>query len=393
MRKPEIDRQRAVGVDGQGIHIACCFVLACLVHSVFYSPTLAQESVRSSRKVVTPDIERNSNRGVDWQKQAASKVKGDTYIALLPDLTNVFDGREPNSLQELRALETQQSRVAEAIEAVTVNVQQGAAQGSGVIITADGYVLTAAHVAGGPDREAWVRLSDGTSVRAKTLGMNRDKDAGLIKIIEERSEPWPHATLGRSRDLRSGQWVVAAGHPGGWKDNRGTVIRVGRILKIDGRRGASPAHTLFTDCALIGGDSGGPLFTLEGKLVGIHSRIGTDVEQNMHVPIDVFDESWDRMVSKEVWGVLPGFRPIIGVKGTQGDDRPLIGEVITGRPAHRAGLLAGDLILTFDGVKITTFAELQLGVESKMPGDVIVLTLRRGQQILRVPVTIGIDDE
>lgn len=340
---------------------------------------------RTARKIATPSLERTDG------------TRGITYVKLDPSLDRIFAGREPASLSELRALEKQQSLVAKSIETVTVNVQQGAAQGSGVIITGDGYVLTAAHVAGGKDREAWVVLNDGTRVRARTLGMNRDKDAGLLKIVESRSEPWPHATLGRSSDLNVGQWVVAAGHPGGWRPERGAVIRVGRVLSMRGgpvRRGdtSNSAHTLFTDCALIGGDSGGPLFTLEGKLVGIHSRIGTKVEDNMHVPVDVFGESWDRMVAKEVWGVLPGYQPAIGVSGTQGDDRPLISDVLRGGPAHRAGLQSGDLILEFDGIKITTFAELKMGVDAKMPGDVVVLTIERGEEKLRLPVTIGISE-
>ncbi|RMF40229.1 MAG: PDZ domain-containing protein [Planctomycetota bacterium] len=352
-----------------------------------------QSPQRSARKVVVPPMAGAASSSAATNR--SDSPDGATYVALRPGLEDVFGGREPMSVDELRLLAAQQSDVAAAIEAVTVNVQQGPAQGSGVIITPDGFVLTAAHVAGAPGREAWVVLPDGSRVRAETRGVNRDKDAGLLKIVEQRSEPWPHATLGESGTLREGQWVIAAGHPGGWKQQRGVVIRVGRILSIARgpvRRGSpdrSP-HTLFTDCALIGGDSGGPLFTLEGKLVGIHSRIGTDVVDNMHVPIDVYAESWDRLVRNEAWGVLPGYQPVIGVSGTRNDDRPLIASVVQGGPAHRAGLEPGDLVLAVDGVKITTFAELRLAVENHMPGDVLRLRIQRGDQILQLPVTVGI---
>lgn len=315
---------------------------------------------------------------------------GATYVALASGLQSVFAGREPSSLQELRALELQQSKVAQSIERVTVNVQQGSAQGSGVIITADGYVLTAAHVAGGKDRDATVILNDGTQLRARTLGMNRDKDAGLLKIEDSRFGPWPYASIGRSSDLRVGQWCIASGHPGGWKPDRGAVIRVGRVLKISRSREDKDAHTLFTDCALIGGDSGGPLFTLEGKLVGIHSRIGANVEDNMHVPVDVFATDWDRMVSRDVWGMLPGYQPVIGVGGTQDDERPLIASLAADGPALKAGIEVGDLILACDGVDIATFAELRERVEESMPGDVIVLKVQRNDQVLQIPVTIGV---
>lgn len=325
---------------------------------------------------------------------SAGRVQdGATYVALASGLQSVFSGREPSSLQELRALELQQSKVAQAIERVTVNVQQGSAQGSGVIITADGYVLTAAHVAGGKDRDATVILNDGTQLRARTLGMNRDKDAGLLKIEDSRFGPWPYASIGRSSDLRAGQWCIASGHPGGWKPDRGAVIRVGRVLKISKSREDKDAHTLFTDCALIGGDSGGPLFTLEGKLVGIHSRIGANVEDNMHVPVDVFATDWDRMVSREVWGMLPGYQPVIGVGGTQDDERPLIASLARNGPALKAGIEVGDLILACDGVEIATFAELRERVEESMPGDVIVLKVQRDGQVLQIPVTVGVRED
>ena len=320
---------------------------------------------------------------------------GATFVALDSQLRQVFKGSEPRSLSELKALEEQQSKVAKAIEQVTVNVQQGSAQGSGVIITGDGYILTAAHVAGKPGRQAWVRLSDGTRVEATTLGMNRDKDAGLIKINSVRSTPWPHATIGRSQDLKVGQWCIAAGHPGGWQAERGNVIRVGRVLSIKGGGKGDKqewsAHTLFTDCTLIGGDSGGPLFTLEGKLIGIHSRIGTELEDNMHVPIGVFADDWDRLKSGQAWGVLPGFRPMIGVVGS--DDPSvvdaIVSEVRRGSPAAAAGIMVGDRISSFDGVKISTFAELQAAVQQTLPGDTVFIEIVRDGEVLKLPIEVA----
>lgn len=326
-------------------------------------------------------------------ERPTSPATGMTYVALLPGLSKQ---QNPSTLEQLQALERQQSLVARKIEQVTVNVQQGSAQGSGVIITADGFVLTAAHVAGNANREASIMLSDGRRVRAITYGMNRNRDAGLMKIIDPIDGDWPHASLGQSSQLRPGEWVIAAGHPGGWKRNRGSVIRVGRVLKIkyesEGAGAAPTAHTLTTDCALIGGDSGGPLFNLEGKLVGIHSRIGTDVVENMHVPVDVFRDHWDRLVDKEVWGFLPGFRPAIGVSGTRGVEQPLISEVLRGSPAHRAGIEPGDLILKVDGKSISTFKELKEMVEMKMPGEKMVLHVRRGEQVLRIPLIVDTPD-
>ncbi|MEZ6136487.1 MAG: trypsin-like peptidase domain-containing protein [Pirellulaceae bacterium] len=379
-----------------------CWLAARMWVFALGAALLPQVSVAQDEALLDPTIQgqgrdvvqvappRTSLKPVSPARSRAGE--GETYVALAQGLRDVFAGKEPSTLQELRLLEVQQSLVAKAIEQVTVNVQQGAAQGSGVIITPDGYVLTAAHVAGGADRDAYLLLNDGTRVKARTLGMNRSKDAGLMKIVDQRDGPWPHATLGRSSDLKVGQWCIASGHPGGWRPERGAVIRVGRVLSISKSPGEDEANTLFTDCALIGGDSGGPLFTLEGKLIGIHSRIGTDVVDNMHVPIDVYASSWDRMAAKEVWGMLPGFQPIIGVSGGKTNDAPTIVGVAPNGPAERAGIMAGDTVLSVDGVSITTFAELQMAVQATMPGDVIVLKIKRDQQILRIPVTVGVQD-
>lgn len=397
------DNQPARGACFAKISSCILMTLCLLSTAAFAQPQDTTAQDRTALKPVVPSNDRSvrvdPSAPTEGSEQASESVgSGATFVALSPALSTVFLGNEPKSLNELRALEAQQAKVAEKIDAVTVNVQQGIAQGSGVIIVGR-YVLTAAHVAGSPDRSATIITNDGTRYQARTLGMNQDMDAGLLEITDpDFPSSWPHATLGKSRDLREGQWVVASGHPGGWQEKRGSVIRVGRILKISRgpvRRGdiSKKAHTLFTDCALIGGDSGGPLFTLEGKLIGIHSRIGTDVEDNMHVPIDVFGDSWKRLKSGEKWGVLPGFRPMIGVTGTKGDDRPLIADVEALGPAARAGIQPGDLILTFNGAKITTFEELRMGVQARMPGDIIVLTVKRGQNILRLNVTIGVAQE
>lgn len=345
---------------------------------------LAQESTATkSLKPVLPDLKSKLD---DTSKSAPTGV---TYVATEAGLDRIQAGDEPRTLNELHAMEKQQEKVAAKINAVTVNVQQGSAQGSGVIITADGYVLTAAHVAGKPGREASIVLSNGTKVRARTLGTNRTMDAGLLQITTKSKEPWPYATLGRSKTLRSGQWVMAAGHPGGYISDRPAVIRIGRVLK-------NMPSTIITDCALIGGDSGGPLFDLNGQLVGIHSRIGTETADNMHVPIDVYSDSWTRLADGDAWGTLPGFQPIIGVAGRtgMGADGPAEIASITDRsPAAKYGLKVGDIITSFDGRTIRSFNELQLAVSDSLPGDLVeIRILRQGKETVK-RIIVGVRDQ
>jgi S1-C subfamily serine protease len=307
----------------------------------------------------------------------SERTVGLTSVSVEPGLESVLRGNEPKNKLELIALQNQQAKIAEKINAVTVNLQHGSTQGSGVIITGDGYILTAAHVAGRPKQRINIILHDGTRIEGETMGVNRNMDAGLVVITkparDSKLDPWPHATIGISSDLKKGQWCLATGHPGGWTPDRPAVVRVGRLLKF-------LPSTLITDCALIGGDSGGPLFNLNGELIGIHSRIGVDVDDNMHVPVDVFAESWDRLVKNEAWGTLPGFKPAIGVRGAtdpESSDMCKIALVDAGGPADKAGIRAGDIILKFDSLTIQNFDNLKDAVDSVTPGEQVFVELQR----------------
>ncbi len=315
---------------------------------------------------------------------AQRKHHGNTWVQPPADLQGLLDrGGVPESLETLQLLEQQTQRVAARAAPCTVSVQIGPAQGCGVIVTDSGYVLTAAHVAMRPGKSAVLTLADGRRVTATTRGMNRHVDAGMIKIDpgQNNGRPWPHATLGKSEDLYSGMWCIATGHPGGYDRERGMVTRVGRILDVR-------EDSLDTDCALIGGDSGGPLFDLAGRLIAVHSRIGNDVADNLHVPVDHFGKWWDRMSLGESWGFLPGFKPVLGVKGN-GTEKANVKVVYPGSPAADAGIETGDVVERFGDVAITDFESLKNAVSDTMPGERVKVWLRRESSLVQVVVEIG----
>lgn len=318
------------------------------------------------------------------EEASAGDSKG-TEIEAPEALTRLIRrGGTPGSVEQLLELEDQQRRIAETVAACTVNVSIGPAQGCGVIISESGYILTAAHVATRPGKGAIITFRDGRSVKATTLGLNRAVDAGLMKIDpgQDDGAPWPVASLGASDQLRAGMWCIASGHPGGFDRERGVVTRVGRVLAVRD-------DTIVTDCALIGGDSGGPLFDLNGRLIAIHSRIGNDVADNLHVPIDHFDKTWERLVTGEAWGFLPGFKPNLGVKGKPDSPVAEIAEVLPGSPAAAAGFREGDVIEEFGDVPISNFKSLQAAVADTMPGERLPVYVRRGEQRIRLLVEIG----
>lgn len=293
-------------------------------------------------------------------------------------------GGTPKTLEQLTLLEEQHRRVAERVAQCTVNVSIGPAQGSGVLVTADGYILTAAHVATRPGKTAIITFKDGETVTATTLGLNRSVDAGLIKINDDQAKgrTWPHASLGTSNQLRPGMWCIASGHPGGFDLSRGVVTRVGRILAVR-------SDALVTDCALIGGDSGGPLFDISGRLIAVHSRIGNDVADNLHVPIDHYDKTWDRLAKGEAWGYLEGFKPVLGVRGKQGSEVAEIAVVNPGSPAAVAGFREGDIVEKFGDVDITDFQSLRAAVADTMPGERLKCWVRRENTRYQITVEIG----
>jgi S1-C subfamily serine protease len=267
-------------------------------------------------------------------------------------IDTIFRGSSvPQTVEELRAMEKRQTEMVSKVTPCTVGLQIGQAQGSGVIVTGDGYVLTAAHVAQRPDLNVQVILHDGRVVRGKTLGLDRSSDAGLIKIesAAEDGGEWPHLEMGSSADLAQGQWCLVTGHPGGYEAGRPPVVRLGRLLAVN-------EDLLITDCPLVGGDSGGPLLDMAGEVVGIHSRIGGAITANMHVPIDIYQENWDRMVAGEMWGDVPHGAPYIGVRGEPDVQEAKIAYVQPGEPADRAGLRAGDVVTKFGDTDISTFA-------------------------------------
>src|SRR5581483_8927426 len=139
-----------------------------------------------------------------------------------------LDKLVPENVQDLRAIQERVKKVMAKVTPATVGIRIGHAAGSGVIINKDGYVLTAGHISGEPDRDAVVILPDGRQLKGKTLGANVSIDSGMIRITDEGE--WPFVEMGDSSKLKEGAWCLALGHPEGFRKGRTPVLRLGRVL-------------------------------------------------------------------------------------------------------------------------------------------------------------------
>ncbi len=213
-------------------------------------------------------------------------------LPLLP-LRAVYD------LPALELVETQVSTVVEkampCVVALSRPERLGMAQGSGCIIAPNGLILTAAHVVGDA-KMVTVTLPDQRRVQAKVLGADYTRDVALAMITEPGD--FPFLELGDTQDLAVGDMVLALGHPGGFDPRRKPPVRFGRVFEMP--------HEAFirTDCTVVGGDSGGPLLDLAGKVIGVHSSVGVDLSRNNHAPAEAVRLDWDRMIKGERWGRL-----------------------------------------------------------------------------------------
>lgn len=297
-----------------------------------------------------------------------------------------LDKVAPENVRDLRAIQERVKKVAAQVMPAVVGVRIGPAAGSGVIISKDGYVLTAGHISGEPDRDARIFLPDGRQFKGKTLGSNRSLDSGLIRITNADEEDLPFVEMGDSSKLKDGAWCLALGHPEGFRESRAPVLRLGRVLGRTDKNG-----TIRTDCALVGGDSGGPLFDLDGKVIGIHSRIGDRLTINLHVPIDAYrdSESWKKLVKGEVWGGRKRTGPYIGVHLNEDDRECRIVKVDRDSPAEKAGLKADDVVIRFGTDRVEDLEDLLVLIQKRKPGDEVPVRVRRGKQILNLKVVIG----
>ena len=279
-----------------------------------------------------------------------------------------------------------------------VQTPKRAAAGSGVIISADGYIVTNNHVVDGAD-ELTVSLTDNKEYSARIIGADKTTDLALIKIDGKNL---PAITIANSDDVRVGEWVLAVGNPLGLNN----TVTAGIISAKARTLGANGVESFIqTDAAINQGNSGGALVNTRGELVGInamlYSQTGSNIGYGFAIPTTIMNKVVDDL--KQYGNVQ---RAMIGIKGTdvknfvdaeKEKDKDVdlgtmegiyVANVVEDGAAEAAGLKEGDVITAVDGQKVTKFGELQGILAKKRPGDKVSLTYLRNKKSNTVSVTL-----
>ena len=265
--------------------------------------------------------------------------------------------------------------------------------GSGFIISANGEILTNAHVVDGAD-EILVKLADNTEKVAKVIGLDKASDVALLKID---AEGLPVVLVGDSSQLEVGDWVLAIGSPFGLEHTatQGIVSALGRSLP-DGNY----VPFIQTDVAVNPGNSGGPLFNIRGEVVGINSQIysrsGGYMGLSFAIPINTATTVARQLAAS---GRVERGWLGVGIQSLNGElarsfglDKPagaLVGQVDKTGPASKAGLKPGDVILEFNGHPISQSADLPPMVGETRPGTEVALKVWRDKKPRTIKLTVA----
>ncbi|HXR58097.1 MAG TPA: Do family serine endopeptidase [Burkholderiales bacterium] len=266
-------------------------------------------------------------------------------------------------------------------------------QGSGFVVSSDGIVLTNAHVVR-EAREVTVKLTDRREFQAKVLGFDPATDIAVLRIDAKNL---PTVKAGKPEATRVGDWVLAIGSPFGFENSvsAGIVSAKGRSLP-----GETSVPFLQTDVAVNPGNSGGPLFNLQGEVIGINSQIysrsGGYMGVSFAIPIDVALRVKDQIVSTgkasharlgvAVQQVDQALAESFGLKQAEG---AVVSTVVPGSAAAKAGLQPGDVILKFNGKPIGAAGELSALVGQAVPGEKAKLEVWRKGETREVNATLG----
>jgi S1-C subfamily serine protease len=325
---------------------------------------------------------------------------GDARAGTPCDTRCVIPEREIDDRDDSALLDAYSRAVMNAVDTVgpaVVKIEAGRGGGSGVIFTPDGFILTNSHVVHESPTLKTI-LPDGRSMRADLIGQDVDTDLAVIRVTDPAGGAFPWATLGDSRTIRPGQVAVAIGNPYGFHHSvtAGVISALGRSLR--GRSGRLMDDIIQTDASLNPGNSGGPLVTTRGQVIGINTAMILPA-QGLCFAIASNTARFvaarlmrDGCIRRSYIGVagqnVPVPRGLARAHQLAVSSGVLVVSVEPNSPASGAGLLDGDIILAFAGEPVTAIDDLHRRLSDDRIGKSSVVTILRGlerRQITIVP--------
>lgn len=365
--------------------VACIFsiIASVIVCSLFYSFINSKDNDTDTSEVAT-----SANQSVSNPNSTQVSLKGysDTAIyaanKVLPSIVSIYVDYEVNYFGR---------------------TQMASGEGSGVIISEDGYILTNNHVISSADSSSYYEVSKANSIKVKLYKDNTEYDAKIVgadektdlAVIKIEKEGLTAAEFGDSSSVQVGEFVLAAGDPYGLEHSvtAGIISALDRHMTVDG----VDYTVMQADCAINSGNSGGAFVNSQGQVIGIATLklSGNGIEGvSFAIPINDTINIYRELIES---GKIA--RPYIGFKGISLDEATAIRNgltkgiyvdtVLEGSPAEEGGLKAGDVIVEVEGKKVETMDELNEIKNEKNIGDKISLKIYRKTKEMTVTITLG----
>jgi len=375
---------RRLRSGGVGFAFALGLLTAGLFHLPF--PSTAQQQVSAPAKNLPPSATSLLNLSEAFAS-VAEHVK--------PSVVYIKSGRKPEATTRRVPRNAPRMEVPPGFERFFRNFppmqqeprfQEGS--GSGFIVSKDGYILTNNHVVDGSD-QVTVRLLDRREFKAKIVGTDPNTDLAVLKIDAKNLVPAP---LGNSTAARVGEWVLAVGNPLG--DNltftvtSGIISAKGRSLGLPGQSERSIQDFIQTDAAINPGNSGGPLVSVRGEVIGVNSAIASQTGYysgyGFAIPIDLARQVMDQIIADgrvhraaigvSVQNATANDAEYVGLPDIRG---VLVQDFSEDSPARKAGMEAGDIIISVDGKPVEYVGQLQQQVAFRKPGEKVKVEVAR----------------
>jgi serine protease DegS len=356
---------------------------------LFFAPEIIQPTVTE------PQLNRPMEEQVPTQAMVGPASYADAVLKAAPSVVNIFTSKITTESQAMRFKDPLLQHLFGNLLPEQTRQRLETSLGSGVIVTADGYMLTNHHVIEGA-AEIKVVLADGQSVSVSIVGSDADSDVALLKIDSNHS--LPAIPFGKSGGQQVGDVVLAIGNPFGV----GQTVTQG-IISATGRShlGISAFENFIqTDAAINPGNSGGALVNANGELIGINTAIfsqsGGSLGIGFAIPIDLAEGIMQQLITTghvvRGWLGIQGqnvterLAEAFGLRGTEGI---LVTGVLEGGPASQAGIRPGDVITRINDKTTENAQELMTAIANQPPGSKLLLSGWRGSEPLSLEVVSG----